>query len=1272
MEVELKRISSDADVYDVRKAVELVLHGPDLYDPNDRNNKGRKPNFLVVMGESPTGHLHNGTAILRVPTKLGLRLLRWIRESDDHNVVVCGQPLHVLNAHRKVSYDVKQTLEKARYIDPDQEKLSTQKREYASQIRLRIANIQIGVWYRDPSAPQNRRRAFSIEYEREFIHQSAAYITVVYDYSHIRIDIGQRETEEEILLILVKFTNIKMLGTGYDEFGRSFIVFDLFVPPNFEKEGPAPEGVKRKGRYKTRDRISTLDDAHASVAPYAHHLRVVLADPNDLLKFEKVCHVAECKPRPIRSTRVDALAKGFFTRCELNHLQRWIETMDWKTAFQVEAYLRCGLLNTDDLLRLLQKPIEAVIRDYGNEASELLRLFSVELKMRQPDDDPVDCLARVRLKHPTLKPLRLAQGHISCHHVIITPSRILLEGPYPTQSNRVIRHYQSHDPALVEQFIRVEFRDEDRLQYRWDGEVDGSWFLQQRVGGILRDGFTLCGRMFEFLAYSMSALREHSVWFMEPFRDPEEGYVTAENIRASLGDFTRLLRTPSNVNIYRDQWEEQPELGPHTDGVGTISPDLAAMIWQARCKASGNARGDRVEPSAYQFRFLGYKGVVVVDHRLEGIKMRLRQSQCKFPALDDEKAEFEIARAFDHPNPAHLNRPVVMALEDRGVRTEAFISLLENAKEKIYLASDSLERFTEQLRDHSMGDQYHLAFILEQLNKIGLGFKNGIDKTAIGRPFFESLLRYFINHALREVKFKARIRVPKGYQLVGVADEGRAYINEGLKEEDVFTLKPGLIYACVQESAHEDPVFLKGLCVISRSPVIHPGDVQRVYAVGEPPKDKICFFRGLKNVVVLPAVGGRSSASCLGGGNLDGDTYDIYFENLALIPTIQAQPAPMAVFNARRLKDGEPDATVRDICKFIVEYINSDVMGLLANRHITIADQSKDGVFDDRCMRLATLCSKAVDYAKNGVPVEISGNNLPKLLIKFKPDWDKKEVTGARELEYYESDRALGHMFRSITLRDPNEPIDGFPTTPSGLIAPLEDPISRALAPLVQSTLNTTTTTATTLEPEELHACYVREMRYICVTHTLVDVPDVRLKEEEVVLGTILATTTQPRWRSDRAYRMRLHSGALVRDIRSQIVRKAKEDAPTEEELRAGLQIAWGMWCWTQHQRDKDKEFIESFSLIVLGVVLDCLKRLCGLPEPKSAHAASTLSVSIPEHDSPDGLSFLEPGEPRLRTRTGTGMVYKKNSTSLTRAAADVQAQSRLRMPSGRTSSVAS
>jgi RNA-dependent RNA polymerase len=253
---------------------------------------------------------------------------------------------------------------------------------------------------------------------------------------------------------------------------------------------------------------------------------------------------------------------------------------------------------------------------------------------------------------------------------------MLLEGPYPTQSNRVIRKYQKNDPTLVERFIRVEFRDEDHLAYRWDGGVDGTWFLQQRVGGILRQGFELGGRAFEFLAYSLSGIRGHSVWFVSPFHDPEEGYMTAEKIRSSLGDFSKLLRTPSkyaariaqaftptdrSVKIRRSEWEEQPDLGPHTDGVGTISPELARKIWEERCYATRNLRESRVQPSAYQFRFLGYKGVVVVDHRLEGIKMRLRSSQRKFLTHNVEEAEFEIARSFNYPNPVHLNRLVLLS-----------------------------------------------------------------------------------------------------------------------------------------------------------------------------------------------------------------------------------------------------------------------------------------------------------------------------------------------------------------------------------------------------------------------------------------------------------------------------------------------------------------------------------------------------------------------------------------------------------------------------------
>ena len=60
-----------------------------------------------------------------------------------------------------------------------------------------------------------------------------------------------------------------------------------------------------------------------------------------------------------------------------------------------------------------------------------------------------------------------------------------------------------------------------RLAYRWDGDVEGTWFLKQLVGGILRHGFELGGRAFGFIGYSPSpsALHEPSVWFVSPFRE---------------------------------------------------------------------------------------------------------------------------------------------------------------------------------------------------------------------------------------------------------------------------------------------------------------------------------------------------------------------------------------------------------------------------------------------------------------------------------------------------------------------------------------------------------------------------------------------------------------------------------------------------------------------------------------------------------------------------------------------------------------------------------
>jgi RNA-dependent RNA polymerase len=189
MEIELTGIDLDADVYDVRKAVATVLHSPDLYDPNDRENRGRVPNFQVVLGMCPAGHLHNGNAYLRVGSKLGRRLIRWNRQSDENNIVVKGCHLKVLRFSNSVPLDVKQVVEKGLYIDPEQERQQSQIEEQARLVRLRIAKVQFGVWCK-PSNTRAQRRAFSVEYERDFLSNSAAYINLVYEHKLIQIDVS--------------------------------------------------------------------------------------------------------------------------------------------------------------------------------------------------------------------------------------------------------------------------------------------------------------------------------------------------------------------------------------------------------------------------------------------------------------------------------------------------------------------------------------------------------------------------------------------------------------------------------------------------------------------------------------------------------------------------------------------------------------------------------------------------------------------------------------------------------------------------------------------------------------------------------------------------------------------------------------------------------------------------------------------------------------------------------------------------------------------------
>lgn len=237
-----------------------------------------------------------------------------------------------------------------------------------------------------------------------------------------------------------------------------------------------------RDQRKFRQRLDSLTPAHAIVAPYAHNLRVIMHTEADIRKFRELCEIAEVQ-RPILAN-VEAFCRGFFAPKQLHKFHLWLQQFSWPVAFQIEALLRGGFLNTEDILGYFRVPFEKLYKDMGAQAATVLRNFCEALRTRNPKDSAADCLrhsmpengkrdkaSRMAMRKFEDHEERAARdkdmGKFQCHHITFTPTRVILEGPYVSVSNRVIRQFAGFE----DHFVRVDFRDEDRLQYRWAREV---------------------------------------------------------------------------------------------------------------------------------------------------------------------------------------------------------------------------------------------------------------------------------------------------------------------------------------------------------------------------------------------------------------------------------------------------------------------------------------------------------------------------------------------------------------------------------------------------------------------------------------------------------------------------------------------------------------------------------------------------------------------------------------------------------------------------------
>jgi RNA-dependent RNA polymerase len=198
-------------------------------------------------------------------------------------------------------------------------------------------------------------------------------------------------------------------------------------------------------------------------------------------------------------------------------------------------------------------------------------------------------------------------------------------------------------------------------------------------------------------------------------------------------------------------------------------------------------------------------------------------------------------------------------------------------------------------------------------------------------------------------------------------------------------------------------------------------------------------------------------------------------------------------------------------------------------------------------------------------------------------------------LAYYRSDKALGQLYRAIQIEKPSSFADI--RLPPGLeVGPAY--ISKRLRPLVEkhfppSTGNKNDQRVITTKLVNWFKDYVAELTHIAHAHSLSTDALVRLDEQELVLGTIMAPSTQPRHRREKVARLKLHMRNLVK-MTALNFGQLKANT-TRMELQSSLKMAWESWEFSVNQADTFGG--PSFGLIALGYTLRVLKLLSAKAE---------------------------------------------------------------------------
>lgn len=314
-----------------------------------------------------------------------------------------------------------------------------------------------------------------------------------------------------------------------------------------------------------------------------------------------------------------------------------------------------------------------------------------------------------------------------------------------------------------------------------------------------------------------------------------------------------------------------------TDGHGRMSPALASEVWKRIAKAGESM------PSAFQARISGAKGLWTVHNdnshpqytdkvgRNWWLEVTDSQRKINIPQADEFQRTFEVVKTSHPCTSAHLNIQLINILEHRGVPRECLDEVMLAEMAEYYdslveaMGKGRLElRRWRQIHHPARSSMLEMAWCGElpddREDELDMLLEAGFEPAEC-RYMVGDVLKNLIALVVEIRKEKLWIQIPHSTNVFCVPDT-------------LGVLQPGEVQLNLSQpiSDMQDWELEGRKVLVARNPAHLTSDIQAVKFVYRPE------LRHLKDVIIFPTQGAYPLAGMLSGGDYDGDTITVIWD----------------------------------------------------------------------------------------------------------------------------------------------------------------------------------------------------------------------------------------------------------------------------------------------------------------------------------------------------------------------------------------------------------